>query len=329
MVFGEGRRSRGVGGNCDCSAKQRKLGDMAGVRVSVVIPARDAAPWILECLDSVRAQTRAADEVLLADDGSRDATAELVRRAGAGVRLLGLPGEGAARARNLAVGVASGDWVAFLDADDAWEPDKLERQLEAIARHPEAGLVFSDARIVTEAGSRGRCYLDGRRPERLDSESLLMDNFICTSTVLARRELLIRVGGFPERLRIAHDYALWLECLAVSPAALVDEPLVRYRQNPTGLSADTETAAAETLEVVARASGARPAAAVRERLASLHYQLAHHHLAAGKLQTASSHFSEAVRLAPMSWRARLFDRACRLGPGAVALLKSLGALRRA
>lgn len=302
---------------------------MAGVHVSVVIPARDAAPWIEACLASVRAQTRPADEVLVVDDGSRDSTAELVRRADPSVRLLGLPGEGAARARNLAVELASGDWVAFLDADDAWEPGKLERQLEAAVRHPEAGLVVSDARIVTAAGPQGRRHLDGRRPARPDRESLLLDNFICTSAVLVRRELVLEVGGFPEGLRIAHDYALWLECLAFAPALLVDEPLVLYRQNPTGLSADAETTANETLGVVARAAGARPSAAVRQRLASLHYQLAHHRLAAGELLEARGHFAEAVRLSPRNWRAWLFERACRLGPGAAALLKSLGALRRA
>jgi len=116
------------------------------VLVSVVIPAFDAEAWIDETIRSVRAQTHSALEIIIVDDGSRDATVELARRHAAAdprIRIIEQANAGVAAARNTGWRSASADLIAFVDADDLWAVTKIERQVEALARAgPEAGLAY-------------------------------------------------------------------------------------------------------------------------------------------------------------------------------------------
>src|SRR5579863_7730993 len=114
---------------------------MSGPTVSVVIPAYKAAHTIGRALDSLLAQTRPADEILIIDDGSPDDIAGAVAPYGDRVTLLRKPNSGAASARNAGLDRVRGEWVAFLDADDYWEPHKLERQLDVLRWHPEVGVI--------------------------------------------------------------------------------------------------------------------------------------------------------------------------------------------
>ena len=111
---------------------------MTGSRISVVIPARDASRYLRECLDSVLAQSVRPLEILAVDDGSGDDTAAILAAYGRQVHGLRLDGRGAAAARNAALEICRGDLVAFLDADDAWEPSRLEFGLAALESAPEA-----------------------------------------------------------------------------------------------------------------------------------------------------------------------------------------------
>ena len=114
------------------------------ISVSAVIPAYNSEATLGRALDSVLAQTRPADEIIVVDDASTDGTASLARSyADRGVRLLSLPERrGAAAARNAGIGAAKGDWIAFLDADDEWLPAKLEKQVAAISSNRETPFVF-------------------------------------------------------------------------------------------------------------------------------------------------------------------------------------------
>ena len=117
--------------------------------ISVVIPAYNAAKTILETIDSVRQQTFSDFEVIVINDGSNDNTAELVNAvADDRLRLFSYENGGAAIARNRGIDHVSGEFIAFLDADDLWTPDKLELQLEALQKHPEAGVAHSWTRCT-------------------------------------------------------------------------------------------------------------------------------------------------------------------------------------
>ena len=122
----------------------------SGVRISVVIPAYNAARFLPRCLASVFAQTLKPDEVIVVDDGSTDDTAALA--AALGARVISRPNGGLSAARNTGIQNASSEWIALLDADDLWAPEKLERQVACI--RPETVLVYTGIRFFDDHGSR-------------------------------------------------------------------------------------------------------------------------------------------------------------------------------
>jgi glycosyltransferase involved in cell wall biosynthesis len=183
--------------------------------VSVVIPVFNAAALVASALRSVFAQTFADFEVILVDDGSEDrealdaALAEFSGR----VRQIRQPNGGPAMARNTGIAAATGELVAFLDADDEWLPEKLARQVEYFGRYPQTGLLHTAVVHGTRHG--GAC--DGP-PRSAFCELYHTDFFINTLTVMMPRRVLEEVGGFDERREIhVEDWDLWLRTAARHP----------------------------------------------------------------------------------------------------------------
>jgi glycosyltransferase involved in cell wall biosynthesis len=223
--------------------------------VSVVVPARNAEAFIDRALESVaRGRLRPA-EIIVVDDASTDATAERARAAGA--RVISLPhNAGPSAARNLAVSTAQSPWIAFLDADDWWHEDKLARQWAALSRWPDAGYCFTDYDVVRDDGVLAVRNEMGSEPAyraivrtdaadgavRFDRQSflrgLVKKMFIRQSSVIVRRELFERCGGYNDRLRLGEDYDLFLRLAAYAPAVGIEAPLVRYVRHANALSAD-------------------------------------------------------------------------------------------
>jgi len=202
------------------------------VRVSVVVPAHDAEATVSGALRSVLAQTRAADEIVVVDDGSSDATATVVRDLeGAGpVRLLSQPQGGPSSARNAGVAASSGDWVAFLDADDEWHPEKLEHQVRAV----------SDG-VVLVATDWAREHVVEPVPEpvptsQIATTQILLLNRFQTSTVLLRRQAFDAAGGFDPALDGVEDWDMWLRASRHGRVVKLDWPFVRYTDVATGYS---------------------------------------------------------------------------------------------
>ena len=106
------------------------------ITISVVIPAYNCERYITRSIDSVLAQTRPVDEIIIVDDGSSDNTGEVVKRYGGKVRYIRQENAGASVARNTGIEAATGDWIAFLDGDDEWLPDKIKHQTELLSRNP-------------------------------------------------------------------------------------------------------------------------------------------------------------------------------------------------
>lgn len=151
--------------------------------VSVVIPAHNAAHFLAEAVASVRAQTHPAAEIIIVDDGSTDRTPEVIAALGDGIRSVRQPQAGAGAARNHGAELATGEWLAFLDADDLWPADKLERQLAWLDKHPEAELVFG-------LGGNFATGPDGRREEEPPRPAYL------PGAVLVRRVFFIQRACF-------------------------------------------------------------------------------------------------------------------------------------
>ncbi len=208
-------------------------------RVSVIIPAHDAAGFIAEALDSVLAQGLPDAEIVVVDDGSTDGTADLARRYGRGVRVLSQPRSGSGRARNAGLQATSGELVAFLDADDLWTPDKSRLQLDLLEKDRDLGLVFSDMIDFTPEGPDDRTYFRRRGFDgRCTASSIFLYDMISTPTVILRRACLATVGAFDESLPIGQDTDLWFRIGLAFPFAVVDRPLVRRRLHGSNVTRD-------------------------------------------------------------------------------------------
>jgi glycosyltransferase involved in cell wall biosynthesis len=221
--------------------------------IAVVIPAHNAEPFLDETLESVWAQSAPPSEVIVVDDGSTDRTAAIARRHR--VIVLTQPNIGPSEARNAGIRHTAQPWIALLDADDVWSPDKLETQWQAIKASPDVGAVFSDFIEFDAVGSEGTPYFSAKphywavkRTELApgimlcDRESLaqqaLQGNFFAPSTLVVRRSLLIQVGLFDPGVWGREDIDCILRLLTVCPMAVVERPLMRSRLHLTNLTQD-------------------------------------------------------------------------------------------
>lgn len=217
--------------------------------VSVVIPAYNSAATLARSIDSVLAQTWTAREIIVVDDGSSDATAAVIAGYADQVRGLHQANAGPSAARNRGIEAARGVYVAFLDADDYWLPEKLERQVALLANHPELGFCSTATRVVDTAGKHigdwPCCQVPGPLLETLFMHSAAVSG--STSGVLARRELVQAVGGFDENLRGFEDPDLWIRLAARSGYACIPEALTRVVRTPQSVSANLPRMCAASL----------------------------------------------------------------------------------
>jgi glycosyltransferase involved in cell wall biosynthesis len=201
--------------------------------VSIVLPTFNQARWLDGAIESVRRQTFADWELLVVDDGSTDDTPAIVARYADDARIRYLPGPRTERAaaRNRGIAASSGDLVAFLDTDDRWLPEKLDRQVAALAAARDAGLCYTIARFV-DAGDRPLAL---RKPPRAVAgnlfPALMRANLIIIASVVARRRCLDEVGGFDETLPAygCEDWDVWLRIARRHPITVVDDELTLYR----------------------------------------------------------------------------------------------------
>ncbi|HEV7735659.1 MAG TPA: glycosyltransferase [Candidatus Binatia bacterium] len=204
-------------------------------RVSVVLATRNQARWLPETLASVRAQTFDDWELLVADDGSTDDTATVLATLAGDARLHLLPGKHMERAaaRNRALAQAKGRYVAFLDGDDCWHPDKLARQVAALDAQPDAAFCYTIARFVDADG----VPLPHRKPDDPPMghvfPRLVRGNVVILASVMARRDHVERVGAFDATLPVlgCEDWDLWLRLSRHAPVIAIADELTRYRRH--------------------------------------------------------------------------------------------------
>jgi glycosyltransferase involved in cell wall biosynthesis len=200
--------------------------------------AKNYARFMPEAVGSVFAQTYTHWELLVIDDGSSDRTPEAVRPylADRRVRYFRSDTLGQTRAKNLGIGLSRGKLVAFLDADDAWEPTKLEKQLAVFAAQPDVGVVFS-RRVLVDERSRPLPANVAHAPHRgAVLPHVFTQNFVCFSSAVVARDALSHVGRFDAEWDLSIDYDLWLRLAKFYRFDFVDEELVRYRTGHGNLS---------------------------------------------------------------------------------------------
>jgi GT2 family glycosyltransferase len=218
--------------------------------VSVVIPAYNAAEFLAEALDSVLAQTHKPLEVIVVDDGSEDETPQIAASYVGKVRYIRKERGGPAAARNAGIRAASGDWIAFQDADDIWLPEFLEKLVAASAKTG-ADLTFCDALTVENGVTFGPTFFERKNLKEqldkfapgdvlLDPFSLFLEHhqFMLTCALLVRRDALIQAGLFDEDIYCGEDLDLWLRLALKCRFAVVNENLVLRRIHGQNLTRD-------------------------------------------------------------------------------------------
>ncbi len=210
--------------------------------VSVIIPVFNGAADLAAAVDSALGQQGCNVEVIVVNDGSTDATADVAASYGDRIRVIqqaNLGAPGLAATRNNGVRASTADWIAFLDHDDLWEPDKLCRQLE-LAQTKNADVIYSNARNFGDVDRVADLRSD---PEAMLEGDLflplLMDNFIVMSSAMMKRTLFDAIGGFTENPVLAEDWDLWLKAAASGAAfAAVRDPVTWYHWRTGSFSKD-------------------------------------------------------------------------------------------
>lgn len=199
--------------------------------VSTIIPAYNCEDYIKETVESVLAQTYKDIEIIVVDDGSTDRTGEILKDFGSKVEYIRQSkNTGPSAARNKGIERARGKYIAFLDHDDVWTPNKIEEQIKLLESNKDLALAYSNCYNVNQSDLAIGTLFDIARPHRgFVFENLLLDNFIPTSSVVVRKEILNEVGGFNERFLISQDFDLYLRIAQRYEIDFVNFPLLKHR----------------------------------------------------------------------------------------------------
>lgn len=272
--------------------------------VSVVIPVYNGVSTIGAALESVFRQTYPRYEVIVIDDGSTDGTEAAVAPWRQRVTYVQQRNAGAAMARNRGLELARGEYIAFLDADDSWMPEKLARQVAYLESHPEIALVHTDIYSLRADGTQSASTR--RRLQPTDGPNLpviFAYSHVATSSAMLRRSALERVGGLDPTLTPDEDQDLWIRVAREGGIGLIEEPLSVYRLRPGSYSkADRTQTFAAVLRVLEVAAAEDPEFArahptlVRKRLALAHHELALMLLRRDERWQARWHWKRAIRL---------------------------------
>ena len=271
------------------------------MRVSVVIPTYNSGPLVKQAVESVLAQSYPAAQIIVVDDGSTDDTRQQMRAFDGRIEYVRQPNARVAAARNHGLLRATGDAVAFLDADDYWHPEKLSRQIAVLSERPEIGLLATDC--FDWPGPLPECQdSDARGIDIVPLERLLVCNTLTTSSIMVRRSVLEQAGRFDTDLFGPEDYDLWLRCSRLAPAAVLRQPLTGYRDTSgsVGKQADTMRRGLLRIHEKLDADAAWPSAALRRKCrAHLDYSTGYLYFAAGRSATAVRLLAQSLIAYPL------------------------------
>ncbi len=220
-------------------------------QVSAVIPAYNSSGTICSAIDSVLAQTLPCREVVVVDDGSSDDVLDLVGNRYPSIRLLSQRNQGAAAARNAGVEATKAPLIAFLDADDVWHPRKIELQVQALTKNPNA-VACSTRWVFISAGQESVNWPEspGVEMELHGLANVFSSPYLGTPTVMVRRSVFSALNGFNRSLATAEDLDLWLRLAERGPICRLNAELTGVRPLETGLSKRDERGDQRNLSII-------------------------------------------------------------------------------
>jgi glycosyltransferase involved in cell wall biosynthesis len=221
--------------------------------VSVIMNCLNCEKYLSEAIDSVYAQNYQDWEIIFWDNASTDNSADIAKSYDN--RLRYFRGEQTiplGYARNMALEKATGTYVAFLDCDDLWLPEKLEKQIELFKKNPEVALVYSNCYVIDMSGNIMKTSFDTSEPARGQAfnELFLRNNFIPLLTVVIRKTVLDKVGKFEPLYKISEEYDIFLKITHSHLIDYVDSPLAKYRVHSANFSINLNIGIKEELEIL-------------------------------------------------------------------------------
>ena len=289
--------------------------------VSVVIPVYNSEEFLSQAIDSVLAQRYQPIEVIAVDDGSTDNSPSILRGYSKKIKFFRQPNSGSAVARNKGINESSGKFIAFLDADDVWHPDKTRIQISHLMEHPQVSVVYAD--LLKTADSRGQ-EIDRFLMQSIESAvninpagsgwlytDLIRESGPHTSSVIIRRSLVDKVGLFDMQFRKGQDYDYWIRASRETEFHQLTPKLSVYRIHKEGITGkpSPENFGAIVIESALERFGRTgpdgsklSVVEVRRRLSELWFQFAYLHETKGDLAIAKDAFLRSLYYQP--WRAR-------------------------
>jgi glycosyltransferase involved in cell wall biosynthesis len=291
--------------------------------ISIIIPSYNSARFVLHAVQSALEQTYSPVEVIVVDDGSTDDTRERLVTREDRIRYVYQSNGGPSKARNRGINEAQGDLIAFLDADDQWLPDKLQKQWKSLQANPDTCLVHTDLyRLYEPSGAIVHKYRDRKRFSGYCYNEFFWGNALLTSSVLVTRRCLEEIGKFDEEIGYAEDLDLWIRIARYFPLSYVVEPLVLYREHPTNASRNQRMMLEGEYYALAKALRADPTLRralgqdrVWHRMSELAFGAGYANVDAGDLHRARRYFRIALRYAPQSLKTWAFWASTFLAPG--------------
>jgi glycosyltransferase involved in cell wall biosynthesis len=288
--------------------------------ISVVIPAYNAERTILETLESVQKQTFSDFEVIVIDDGSTDRTSELVKSVGdERIKVFSYPNGGMCTARNRGISHVAGEFIAPLDSDDLWTPDKLELQLAALQKHPDAGVAYSWTSDFLDGQEEISCHYDPVLFEGNILPELLIRNFLNSgSNPLIRRKAIESVGEFDPACTLCADWDFYLRLALHWPFVVVPKYQIRYRLSPDSSSAKVQAIEKDGLFTIEKVYSMVPPelqSLKSQTLGDFYQYCAQQYLRYGK------NVSEVNQAAPRIWKAIRLHPPILLGDYAQGLIR--------
>jgi glycosyltransferase involved in cell wall biosynthesis len=283
--------------------------------VSVIVPVFNGASFVARAIESALGQTLPAFEVIVVDDGSTDSTPEVLNSFGDQIEVVRQENRGVASARNTGRARATGELLAFLDADDEWEPEKLKYQFAALESQPQAGLVHCGFTAIDDKGRLVGEPVTNGAAGRIADRMLLFEPHVLGggSGFIVRDAVFDEVGGFDPRLSTAADWDFFYRVARRHPIAFVPLALLRYRLHSGNMHGNVDLMRSDML-LAYRKAFAEPDSRNplrRRAYGRLHFVLAGSYLHTGRRGDAFRHLCKALVHSPREARqlaARIFQR---------------------
>ena len=279
--------------------------------VSVILPTYNCAAFLPHSIGSILAQTYNSYEIIVVDDGSTDNTKEVLNSFIQRIKYVQLEqNRGLPATRNIGIRSAQGTYIAFIDADDLWIPEKLQTDIEYFDKHPDISMVYSKHINIDEKG----CVLDGGPKIRLPSGNIFIQlfseqNFIIPSSVVVRNNVFQTTGLFDEQLFNCQDWDMWLRIAFYFNVAGINKTLVKYRHNPHSLSKNRSNVLKYQKIVIDKTynnfkdkENGIDEKLYKKRLASHYAKIGRYYLRIGDKRCAHENFGLSLKNDPLNFR---------------------------